>query len=65
MRRVCCLENRAAVCCFTNEIRKAVGVGRRGTNSEEDFERTEERDHQGREEEGEGMIDMDREGVNK
>ncbi len=36
------------------------------TNSEEDFEeRTEERDHHEREEEGEGMIDMDREGVNK
>jgi len=34
--------------------------------SEEDFEeRTEERDHHGREEEGAGTIDMDREGVNK
>ena len=56
-------------CCllFFKSIRKAVGVGRRGdTYSEEDFEeRTEERDHQGREEEGAGTIDMDREGVNK
>ena len=33
------------------------------TNSEE--ERTEARDHHGREEEGAGAIDMDREGVNK
>jgi hypothetical protein len=50
---------------FFKSIRK--GVWRRGdTYSEEDFEeRTEERDHHGREEEGAGTIDMDREGVNK
>lgn len=42
-------------------------MGRReDTNSEEDFEeRTEARDHHGREEEGAGATDMDREGVNK
>jgi hypothetical protein len=53
---------------FLKWIRKGVGVGRRGDtySEEEDFEeRTEERDHQGREEEGAGAIDMDREGVNK
>lgn len=51
---------------FYKSIRKGVGVGKEETHSEEDFEeRTEERDHQGREEEGGGRIDMDREGVNR
>jgi hypothetical protein len=41
------------------------GGGGEDTYSEEDFEeRTEARDHHGREEEGAGAIDMDREGVN-
>lgn len=34
------------------------------TNSEDDFARTDERDHHEREDEGVGTIDMDREGVN-
>jgi hypothetical protein len=54
----------AAVCCFTGELRREEGE-EEGTNLEEDFERTEERDHHDeREEEGVGNMDIDREGVN-
>jgi hypothetical protein len=53
-------------CCFTNQLGRGSEWVRGDTNLREDFEeRTEERDHQGREEEGAGTIDMDREGVNK
>jgi hypothetical protein len=55
----------AAVCCFTGELRSEKGEEEEGTNLEEDFERTEERDHHDeREEGGVGDMDIDREGVN-
>jgi hypothetical protein len=63
-RRVWCLEEWAAACCFTNILGRRWS-GEEDTYSEEDFERTDERDHHGREEEGVGTIDMDREGVNR